>query len=152
MRTTGRTGPSSSLNHDVVLNAPAVVDCGTVAVVVDAIEAGIAAARLETVLRDRVMLDGDRLYVTDTSHDLLAFDHVIVLGGDNAAGHVASVLESIIGDCIDDGIVVTDDPTEMSVVETVEGSHPVPDERAQEGARAILERAETAGPETLVSL
>ena len=137
-------------DHDIVTNAEDVIDSEADALAVDAVEAGIAAAHPETVLRETVSLDGTRLHIDHATYDLTEFEEVVVLGSGNAAGHVASALESILSEVIDDGVVVTDDPTETTVIEIVEGSHPVPDERALQGVRAILGRAEAADRGTLV--
>lgn len=135
---------------DIVTNASGVVDSKADVLAVDAIEAGVAAAHPESVLRDSITLEGDGLRVADETYDLASYERVIVLGGGNAAGQVASVLEALLNDRIDDGVVVTDDPAETSVVEIVEGSHPVPNEHASDGARSVLELASAADRETLV--
>jgi hydroxypyruvate reductase len=142
--------PSITPDHEIVTNAKEVIDSEPDALAIDAVEAGIAAAHPETVLNETVSVDGTTLHIDDATYDLAGFEKIIVLGGGNAAGHVASVLESSLGEVIDDGVVVTDDPTETELIQTIEGSHPVPDERAHQGATAILERAEAADSETLV--
>lgn len=114
------------------------------------LEAGVEASRPRAVVRDAVALDGGTLRVRDRTYDLDAYDEVVVLGGGNAAAHVAAALESVLGDRIDGGVVVTDDPTDVDRVEIRTGDHPVPSERGVTGARAVLDRAEAATAETLV--
>ncbi|MFB6126714.1 MAG: glycerate kinase [Halolamina sp.] len=127
------------------------------------LEAGIEAAHPRTVVRDVVRLDGDggggddgddsdgeTLHVRDRAYDLDAYDEVVVLGGGNAAGHVAAALESVLGERLDGGVVVTDDPVDTDRVDVREGDHPVPSRRGVAGARAVLESAGAAGEETLV--
>jgi hydroxypyruvate reductase len=140
----------SDRDTDIVTNAAAVADSAADTLAIEAVEAGIAAAHPETVLRETVSLDGTTLRVADATYDLSDFETTLVVGGGNAAGHVASVLESILGDAIDGGVVVTDDPTTTGMIETIEGAHPVPDDSAHRGARAILEQVEAADRETLV--
>lgn len=114
------------------------------------VAAGIEAAHPRRVVRESVALDGDALRVGDAEYDLGEYARVLALGGGNAAGHVAAALESVLGDRLDGGAVVTDDPAPTECVEVVRGDHPIPSERAAAGARRVLELAESADEETLV--
>ncbi|MFC7240729.1 glycerate kinase [Saliphagus sp. GCM10025317] len=124
-------------------------------VALDCLTAGIDAAHPQRVVFDALTLEGERLTVTPVAgpsqtYDLEAYDDIIVLGGGNAAGHLAAALESLLGDRIDGGVVVTDDPVETDWIDVMPGDHPVPSERGVEGANAVLERAAAAGSDDLV--
>ncbi|RZV12494.1 glycerate 2-kinase [Natrinema hispanicum] len=119
-------------------------------VALDCLEAGVEAGHPRTVIRDAVALEDETLRVADATSDLEAYDDLVVLGGGNAAAHVAAALEGILGDRIDGGVVVTDDPVDTDRVEVREGDHPVPSERGVAGTRALLEAADAATDETLV--
>ncbi|WP_232687453.1 glycerate kinase type-2 family protein [Halobacterium zhouii] len=114
------------------------------------LEAGIRAAHPRAVVRESVRRSGETLRVLDAEYDLGEYDEVVVAGGGNAAGHVAAALESILGDSLDGGAVVTDDFAETDRVEVLPGDHPVPSERGVDGARSILDLAESADERTLV--
>ncbi|ELY70889.1 glycerate kinase type-2 family protein [Natrinema versiforme] len=114
------------------------------------VEAGIEAGHPRTVVRDAVALEGDTLRIADATYDLTEYDEVVVLGGGNAAAHVAVALETVLGDRIDRGVVVTDDPVETERVTVREGDHPVPSERGVDGTKAVLEAADAADERTLV--
>ncbi|MFD1563708.1 glycerate kinase [Haloarchaeobius amylolyticus] len=114
------------------------------------LEAGIDAGHPRRVVRDVVALEGETLHVADDSYDLDAYDEVVVLGGGNAAAHVAAALEALLGDRIDGGVVVTDDPVDTARVRVREGDHPVPSERGVDGTRDLLEAADAADEDTLV--
>ncbi len=122
----------------------------------ECVEAGIAAGHPRRVIRETVSLEGDdTLRVaggTDdlAQYDLSGYDEIIVLGGGNAAAHVAAALEDLLGDRIDGGVVVTDDPTETDRVAVLEGDHPVPSERGVESTRELLAAADAADERTLV--
>jgi hydroxypyruvate reductase len=118
--------------------------------VLDCLEAGIEAARPERVLADALSLSGGQLRIGGDVYDLHAYDDVLVLGGGKAAGQVVTALEGLLGDRLDGGVVVTDDPVETDRVDTVAGSHPVPSETGVEGARRVLDRAADADERTLV--
>lgn len=119
-------------------------------VALDCIEAGIAAARPERVVRESVTLDGGQVRVGDEILDLGAFETVIVLGAGKGAAHVARALEGVLGDALDGGVVVTNNPVETTRVEVLPGDHPVPSERGVESAATVRERATRADGETLV--
>ncbi|WP_436907013.1 glycerate kinase type-2 family protein [Halosimplex marinum] len=119
-------------------------------VVLDCLEAGIAAAHPCRVVADALALSGDQLRIAGDVYDLAAFDEVVVLGGGKAAAQVAAALEAVLGDAVDGGVVVTDHPVETDRVDAVEGTHPVPDEAGLAGAERVRELAETAGERTLV--
>lgn len=125
-------------------NSPTTADTA-----LEAVRAGIGAAHPERVLRETVTVDGDRLRIDDRTYDLTAYDDVIVLGGGNAAGTVASHLADRLDGYLTDGVVVTDDPAPADPIEIVVGTHPVPSDANVEGARRVLERAREAGAETL---
>ncbi|SDC77483.1 glycerate kinase [Natrinema hispanicum] len=119
-------------------------------VALDCLEAGIEAGHPRTVIRDAVTLEDETFRIAETTYDLKAYDDLVVLGGGNAAAHVAAALEEILGDRIDGGVVVTDDPVDTEHVEVREGDHPVPSERGVAGTRHLLEAADAATDETLV--
>jgi len=121
----------------------------------DCIEAGIRAAHPETVIRDRVRLEGDSLRIEPmgdeaVTYGLDEYDEVLVLGGGKAAATVAAALVDVLGDRIDGGAVVTDDPQPAGRIEVHEGTHPVPSGANVAATREILERAGAAGEGTLV--
>ncbi|MBX0285083.1 DUF4147 domain-containing protein [Halomicroarcula sp. F28] len=114
------------------------------------VEAGIEAAHPERVVRAALQFDGTTLEIGAESHDLSTYESVVVVGGGNAAAHVAAVLEDILGEALDGGIVVTDNPQPTTVVDVRPAAHPVPSQRGVESTEALLDRAASAGPETLV--
>ncbi|ELY97728.1 glycerate kinase type-2 family protein [Natrialba aegyptia] len=132
-----------SRHHDTADRRTAAVDCLT---------AGIDAAHPRRVVEETVTLDdrGRTLVVDDTRIDLAAIDDVLVAGGGNAAGHVAAALESILGDELDGGAVVTDDPVAVDRVSIREGTHPLPSSENVDGTRDVLAVADAAGADDLV--
>ncbi|MFB6124635.1 MAG: glycerate kinase [Halanaeroarchaeum sp.] len=131
-------------NRDALGTSPAREDA------LECIEAGIDAAHPERVVQATVSVEDGRLHVGERTYDLYPYRRVVVLGGGNAAAHVAGALESVLGDRLDDGVVVTDDPTDLATVEALPGDHPVPSETGVESTRTLLEAAHDAGEDTLV--
>ena len=106
-----------------------------------AISAGIVAAQPQTVLAESLALEDGVLTVAERSYRLEEYDDVVVLGGGNAAGAVATALEELLGEQIDGGLVVTDDPAPTERIEVVEGTHPLPSQANVDGTRRLLDRA-----------
>ncbi|TKX75625.1 DUF4147 domain-containing protein [Halorubrum sp. GN11_10-6_MGM] len=121
----------------------------------DCVVAGIEAAHPAAVVGDALAVDGDRLTVTGvdgatTARSLDAYDRVLVVGAGNAAGHFAAAVERFLGDRIDGGAVVTDDPVATERVAVLPGDHPTPSEAGVESARRVREAAADAGEGDLV--
>ncbi|SNZ12443.1 glycerate 2-kinase [Natronoarchaeum philippinense] len=125
------------------------------AAAIDCLVAGVEAAHPRRVVADALAVEDGELTVTPVAgdaatYDLGSYDNVLVLGGGNAAGHVAAALEPLLGEHLDGGAVVTDDPADTDQIEVLPGDHPVPSERGVESARRVLDLAERAGPDDLV--
>ncbi|MFC6836417.1 glycerate kinase type-2 family protein [Halomarina ordinaria] len=116
----------------------------------DCIEAGIAAADPERAVRQQVALDGETLRVGEATFDLSDYDRVVVAGGGKAAAAVARGLEAVLGDRIDEGLIVTDGDTGAERVEVALGDHPVPSDRGVEATERVIDLVETADERTLV--
>ena len=119
-------------------------------VALDCVAAGIRAAEPATVVSDRLALDGSELVVDGDRYDLDAYGDVFVIGGGNAAATAATALESVLGDRIDGGAVVTDNPVGTDRVDVLSGDHPVPSEEGVENTRTVTAVADAAGPDDLV--
>lgn len=119
-------------------------------VALDCLHAGIDAAQPREVVRRTLSRDGSMLTVADETFDLDDFSRVVVLGGGNAAGEMAVSLESVLGEHLTDGIVVTDTPAETTRIEVRPGDHPLPTERNRDATRDILDAARDADEGTLV--
>lgn len=120
------------------------------ALAIDCLLAGIEAAHPTAVIDATVSLDGSTLAIADATYDLDGYQELLVVGGGNAAGRIAAELEGRLGDRIDDGIVVTDDPVPLDRVESVAGAHPVPDDAALAGTGRLRDLVAGAGEDDLV--
>ena len=120
--------------------------------VLDCLEAGIEAAHPSVVVPEQVHYDArtERLTVADGSYDLSAVENVYVIGGGNATGAIALALESALGDRIDAGAVVTDEPRETTTIETLPGDHPIPSERGVDHTAEMCDLAARTGSDDLV--
>ena len=121
----------------------------------DCVVAGIEAAHPERVVADALSLNDGELSVTSVddataTYGLDAYDRVLVVGAGNAAGHFAAAAEELLGDRIDGGAVVTDDPADTDRIAVLPGDHPTPSEAGVESAREVREVAVDAGESDLV--
>lgn len=116
----------------------------------DCIESGVQAAHPERVVENTVSVDGSLLEIDGTRYDLREYDRVRVVGGGNAASHLAKAIEAVLGDRIDDGAVVSDDPAGTTHVETLPGGHPVPSQSGLRSTETVLELAEQADSDDLL--
>ncbi len=134
----------------MIENRSALAASGRHDVALDCIEAGLDRVRPERIVDDAMAVDGAVLTVDGSTYDLGAFEEVVVVGGGNAAGHLAASVEGVLGERIQTGVVVTDVPCETARIEQIRGAHPIPDEAAVAGARQVLERVQAANGDTLV--
>lgn len=119
-------------------------------VALDGLTAGIEAADPARLTRSTVSLAESALEIGAETVSIDAYDEIIVLGGGKAAGVVAAELESVLGDRLDGGIVVTDTPVDTDRLKVLPGAHPVPSQQGVEGTKQLLERAAAAGERTLI--
>ncbi|ARS90757.1 glycerate kinase type-2 family protein [Natrarchaeobaculum aegyptiacum] len=129
-------------------------------VALECLLAGIEAAQPAACVERRVTccdgslvadgIDGIDSADGESRYDLESFDDVVIVGGGNAAGGFAAALEAELGDRLDAGVVVTDDPAPTDVVDVLPGEHPTPSRDGVHSTRRVLEVADTAGANDLV--
>ena len=105
--------------------------------------AALAAADVRPLVRRAVQrLDASAFQVGEERVEIPRGGRALVIGCGKASAAMAAALEEIVGDWIDDGLVVVKDgyacPTRR--VKVVESGHPVPDARGEAAARWMLER------------
>jgi hydroxypyruvate reductase len=122
----------------------------THAIALDCLAAGIRAAHPERVIAESVSLEGNTLSIADTAYDIGRYERVELVGGGKAAGTVAEALESLLGDRLDGGVVVSDEQADVDRVAVVRGDHPIPSAQGQAGAQRVLDAAERADADTLL--
>ena len=117
------------------------------------LEASLKAVDPYAAVAAALSLEGDRLRVGEKVWNLSDFDRVIAVGAGKAGAPMAQALEDALGPRLNAGLVVVKDghtaPTK--VVELMEASHPVPDQRGVAAGQRLAELlAKEAGPRTLV--
>ncbi|MHB9286305.1 glycerate kinase [Halobacteriales archaeon Cl-PHB] len=119
-------------------------------VALDSLAAGIAAADPATVVGNSLSLDGTTMLIDDDRYDLDEFDDVVVVGGGKASGAAGAALEGILGDRIDRGAVVTNNPSDTERIAMLPGDHPVPSPAGVESTERLLAEVDEADADDLV--
>ena len=120
----------------------------------------IAEAALKRVdpvrmITDCLSLTADTLNIKtetqDLSFDLSKFERVLVLGAGKAGASMALGVEQVLGDRIDQGLVVVkyEHVRDLDRIEIAEAGHPVPDQHGVAATSRLVELAESADEKTL---
>ncbi|MGD0280072.1 MAG: glycerate-2-kinase family protein, partial [Smithella sp.] len=108
------------------------------------------------LIHSRVKKDGSILVIhgqaTSISEDLSRYKRIIILGIGKASASMASAVESIIGDDLSEGFIITKYGHGLNLrkIQVMEAGHPVPDENSLEGTRILTKMADTADEHTLI--
>lgn len=116
------------------------------------IGAALASVDPWRAVTDALHLKGDILGVGEQTVDLARYGRIVVVGAGKAGAPMAQAVEQVLDGRIGAGRVVVKDghgaPTE--IIEVMEASHPVPDDRGVEAGRSIAAMVrQEAGPGTL---
>ncbi|MFM7089125.1 MAG: glycerate kinase [Candidatus Paceibacterota bacterium] len=96
------------------------------AIVLEILEAGLAAIDTELILKNSFILDGDTLSVQGKDFDLTKFKKIKVVGFGKASAKAAVALDNILGDRISEGVMVGLVKSDCEHIETFAGTHPRP--------------------------
>jgi glycerate 2-kinase len=114
--------------------------------------AGLEGVDAAAAVARWVQLRGANLQVAGESFVLDAFERIRVVGMGKASAAMAGPLEDILGDRIDDGVVVVKDGHARPLlrIRVREAGHPVPDRRGVMAAEEMIRLVEGGGPRDLV--
>jgi hydroxypyruvate reductase len=120
-------------------------------------DAGVAAANPLEAVRESLSLEGEILRVGTGREEPLRFDlstfrRIVLIGAGKASGAMAQGVESVLGDRVDEGVVVVKygHGVTLGRVRHTEAGHPIPDEAGRQGAEAILKVTEPMGERDLI--
>ena len=114
--------------------------------------AAVAAVQPDRLIRENVVLHGERLSVGDLSFDLSNGRRIIAVGAGKASGLMAQALEEALGDRLAAGAVAVKygHGAPCRRIEILEAAHPYPDPAGVEATRKIRRLCEEAGEGDLV--
>lgn len=119
----------------------------------DIIEYALEVMNVERRVKKIIKLrNNDSLVVGGTTYRLSDISNVYVLGAGKGSIYMGKALEEILDDRIKGGIIVEKEGQGMKLkrIKVLEASHPIPDERGYEAAKAILELAKQVTSKDLV--
>ncbi len=133
------------------------------ALVLDILEAGLAAADPYANILKLIRIENDRLLVGgypqkdvsgygDEVIDLSTVEHIYVVGAGKAVQRQAQALEELLGDRLTGGAIIVKqgEGCHLQRIDVTEAAHPIPDEQSVSGAHKIVEIARAAGERDLV--
>ncbi len=120
-------------------------------------DAGVAAADPAEAVRAAFRVDGDTLSAGRPEAevcrvDLAGLSRVVLIGAGKAAAPMARAVEEILGDRLDEGVIVVKygHGEALSKTRVIEAGHPVPDKAGVEGAEAIISLVDGLGRDDLI--
>jgi glycerate 2-kinase len=119
---------------------------------IDIYQSAIKAADPYRAVMEHLSLTGDMLSSGGADYDLKGFRRIIVIGAGKGTAPMARAVEEILGDRIDQGIIVVKYGHTSSLRKIVqrEAAHPLPDEAGMRATAEIRELLKKAGKETFV--
>ena len=114
--------------------------------------AGVEAVNPYRLVLKAVRNDERNLKIGDNPYDLNHFKNVIVIGAGKATALMAQAMEAILGDIIDDGIIIVKyrHRVKLQRIKVREASHPVPDHAGVKATEDIMKMLIRADEKTLV--
>ncbi|HOO39028.1 MAG TPA: glycerate kinase [Deltaproteobacteria bacterium] len=121
-------------------------------IALDIVEHALAKADPYKAVKELVRLEGDILHVGEIRLDLKKQGRIFVLGTGKATFPIAKALEEILGDRIDDGVIICKYGQEGTLDHSrlYFASHPIPDEAGFEAAGEALALAHKTAPRDIV--
>jgi hydroxypyruvate reductase len=113
----------------------------------DIFQAGLKAADAGKAVSRHIRRQEEALFVDGVSYPLANLERIRVVGMGKASAAMARTLEAILGDRIDEGIVIVKDGHALPLarVQVREAAHPVPDERGVRAARELMQTVVRSG-------
>lgn len=150
-----RTSENPSDRGARILNKAELLSHGHVegrGVALDIIEHALREADPYRAAAQLVRLDGKLLRVGPLCYDLSEKGRIYVLGAGKATLPTAEALEDIIGEFIDEGLIIVKEGQgrRLGRIEVVQASHPIPNRAGYEAAKRIMDLAHRAGEDDIV--
>lgn len=113
-------------------------------------EAGFESINTEKVIFNSIKLENNILTILNQSFDLSKFKRIKVVGFGKASCEAASALEKVLGDKINEGVVIGLKKVTCEYIESFAGTHPRPSEVNVEAGKKIYEIANESKEDDLL--
>ena len=104
------------------------------------------------LVKKKISIRDSTLVVEEREYDLNNYENIYVIGGGKACAPMARAMEDLLGDKIDNGLIVVkyNHSLPLKKIETVEASHPIPDKNGVRGTSNILRLLSKTGEKDLI--
>lgn len=122
-------------------------------VALQTLERGILSSQPKRSIRNNVSVSMAKLHMFGKELDLSKFKDVWILGAGKASYQMAEEIESVLGERITGGKIVTKyghGGKDLKNIDLIEAGHPLPDENSLKAGKEILRLGEKAGKKDLV--
>jgi glycerate 2-kinase len=118
----------------------------------DIFHAALAAADPYNAVLQAIRVEQQTLHIAGATYAMEAFKRIIVVGAGKATARMAKAIETLLGSNIEQGLIVVKDGhmENLSIIEQLESSHPVPAAAGVAATRRIMQMLHTADADTLV--
>jgi len=111
----------------------------------------IEAIEPNAVIRRAMRVEGTHLHIIDEQIALYDFAEVVLIGIGKASLQMGDAVESILGNRVTRGVLVTNRHSPASVKsEVIVAGHPLPDENSLRAGERIVELIKSCGADTLI--
>ncbi len=106
----------------------------------------------EQLVKKKISIHDSTFLVEKREYNLNNYENIYVVGGGKACAPMASAIEELLGDRIDSGVIVVkyNHGLPLRKIETIEASHPIPDENGIKGTSKILSLLSKTGNKDMV--
>jgi glycerate 2-kinase len=119
---------------------------------IDIFLAGVESVKPDNLIKRVVSIHQNTLNIEELTFDLSVLKNIFVVGAGKASAAMAQTMESMLGDRITAGHIVTKygHSVPLKFIGITEAGHPVPDENGIRGTAQILSIVQKAGKDDLV--
>jgi glycerate 2-kinase len=105
------------------------------------LDAALTAAHAGNMLGERLQLQGDVLHYLDQRINLKQYQRIFVIGAGKASATMAREMESLLGDRLTAGAVVSRNPNavDLKKIKAYPGDHPIVNENSLKASEKILD-------------
>ncbi|MEA3373505.1 MAG: DUF4147 domain-containing protein [Campylobacterota bacterium] len=108
------------------------------------------AIRPANLIHNSCRLEGDTLHILDHCYDLSRYKRIFLFGSGKAAWPMAEAVEALLGDRIENGLIVVPvNIGKLQYTEVLVGSHPIPSHQSLEAAHQLINRLSQCQEEDL---
>jgi glycerate 2-kinase len=115
-------------------------------------QAALAAVDPYNAVLQAIRVEQQTLHIAGATYAMEAYKRIIVVGAGKATARMAKAIETLLGSNIEQGLIIVKDGhmENLSIIEQVESSHPVPSAAGVSATGRIMQMLHTADADTLV--